>query len=116
MSAPTVRWGVTTDLDGQRVRMSNGGKPASWSLKQLALQEAADEALRTPERDPRIVKITRKAKPKVVAKTVATYASSGNCICCDQADGYAEAGKIYRALRAAAGKRVRITIEDLSDE
>lgn len=108
MSEPTVRWSYSFEANGVRTKST-----ARYASEPQAIAGMALSANIVGRSRYRLRRLKSKPKPKVVAKTVATYASSGNCICCDQADGDAEAGKIYRAVTAVAGKRICVTVEEL---
>lgn len=64
-----------------------------------------------------IVKLTRKPKPKVVAKLVTIQRAHGSCVCCSKPgelrDWYE---KRHYWMIPRQGKLIRVTTEELADE
>lgn len=111
-SEPKVRYGVTitADLGTSRIRGHCLGI-RSWSRRNDALGIAAKYP---DECEARIVKLTRKAKPKVVAKHVTEQDIYDSCICCGANNTSWTLRRKWIVERT--GKRVRVTLEELSDE
>jgi hypothetical protein len=124
MSDETIVWGLTIIDGGQRRRWYDEKlKPKTWTSRQAAWNAAyvcedGDE--------PRIVKITMKKKPRVVSryeyegfarKAIALSGSSPYYLQDDRlVDGMnAPSSNTMNWLAERVGKRVRITLEELSD-
>lgn len=109
MSAPTVRWGVRITLGDERVRVTENHKPLAGTF-----QEALDAMAVFHEREPRLVKLTRKTKPKVVTKKVFTYMEGVGWECDGKPDFKGSVtGAIDDFLTAKYRKPVRLTLEEL---
>lgn len=72
MTAPKIRWGVRITLGDKRVRVTENHKPLAGTF-----QQALDAMAVFHEREPRLVKLTRKTKPKVVRLKTITWFDNG---------------------------------------
>lgn len=101
MSDDTVRWGVTITLNGKRERAYMHNKLFSSMSRQAAMSWASAY---TDLDQARIVKLTRKKKPRVAARL--EFICSAQCALAG--------GEATDWLKDRPSKRVRITLEELA--
>lgn len=108
---PNVRYGVTFNNHGRRVRLKAGydaGKVFVTTSRMTAMAEAVK--LCRDHEEPRIVKLTTKKEQPVKSSRRRLYGTGGSSIT------EAEAAQLATDfVRQSNGKRIRITLEELAD-